>query len=65
MTKYKFKTGNVGKAVIGFYKRIEDGTVVGYHTIENIVVKAYNKIESKFVEKFLEKPSKDVNGEDS
>ena len=44
MSGYKLKTGKVGEAVVGAYKKIED-TVVG----------SYKKIEGAFVDAFLEK----------
>ena len=63
MTKHKLKTGKVGDAVIGTYKKIENGVVDGYQAIEDAVVGTYKKIEGKFVDKFLEEVPKDTNGE--
>ena len=60
MAKYKLKTGKVGDAVIGTYKKIENGVVDGYQAIEDAVVGTYKKIEGKFVDRFLEEtPRKD------
>lgn len=44
MSEYKLKTGKVGEAVVGAYRKIED-TVVG----------SYKKIEDAFIDAFLEK----------
>lgn len=44
MSEYKLKTGKVGDAVVGAYKKIEDAAVSGY-----------KEIEKKFVDAFLEK----------
>ena len=54
MTKYKLKTGKVENAVVGTYKKIENGVVEGYQAIEDAVVGTYKKVEDKFVERFLE-----------
>ena len=54
MTKYKLKTDRVEDAVIGTYKKIENGVVEGYQAIEDAVVGTYKKIEGKFVDRFLE-----------
>jgi hypothetical protein len=59
MTKYKLKTGKVENAVVGAYKKIEDGVVDVYQAIEEAVVGAYKKIEGKFVEQFLEETKDD------
>ena len=42
MSEYKLKTGKVGEAVVGAYKKIENAVVGGYKEIEN-----------KFSDKFL------------
>ena len=55
MSEYKLKTGKVGEAVVGTYKKIEDTVVGGYKKIEDGVVGGYKKIEGAFVETFLEK----------
>ncbi|MDO5546266.1 MAG: hypothetical protein Q4F81_10710 [Eubacteriales bacterium] len=44
MSEYQLKTGKIGDAIIGTYKKIE-GTVVG----------GYQKVENAFVNTFLEK----------
>ena len=44
MTEYRLKTGKIGKKVVKVYK-----------SIENFTVGAYKKIETKFVDAFLEK----------
>ena len=49
MAQYKLKVGKAGQAVIATYKGIENG-----------VVGTYKKIETAFVDKFLEKVE-DVN----
>jgi hypothetical protein len=65
MTKYKLKSGKMGKQLVeGFnavaegakdgYKNIEESVVSGYQTIENGVVRTYKSIEKKFVDRFLE-----------
>lgn len=65
MTKYKLKSGKMGKQFVeGFnamtdgvkdgYKNIEESVVSGYQTIENGVVRTYKCIERKFVDRFLE-----------
>ena len=61
MTKYKLKTGKVEDAVVGIYKKIENGVVDGYQAIEDAVVGTYKKIEGKFVDKFLEENPEDNN----
>ena len=61
MAKYKLKTGKVGDAVIGTYKKIENGVVDGCQAIEDAVVGTYKKIEGKFVDKFLEENPEDNN----
>ena len=47
MTKYKLKTGKVEDAVVGTYKKIENGVVDGYQAIEDAVVGTYKKIDGK------------------
>lgn len=56
-TGYTLKTGKVGEAVVGAYKKIENGVVGGYKKIETGVVGGYKKIENKFVDTFLEEVS--------
>ena len=63
MTKYKLKTGKVGDAVIGTYKKIENGVVDGYQAIEDAVVGTYKKIEGKFVDRFLEETPDETSSE--
>ena len=63
MTKYKLKTGKVGDAVIGTYKKIENGVVDGYQAIEDAVVGTYKKIERKFVDRFLEETPDETSSE--
>lgn len=63
MAKYKLKTGKVGDAVIGTYKKIENGVVDGYQAIEDAVVGTYKKIEGKFVDKFLEETPDETSSE--
>ena len=63
MTKYKLKTGKVGDAVIGTYKKIENGVVDGYQAIEDAVVGTYKKIEGKFVDRFLEEAPDETSSE--
>lgn len=48
--KYTLKPGKVGQAVIDTYQKIE-GTVVG----------SYEKIETAFVDRFLEKVGTDTD----
>ena len=55
MSEYKLKTGKVGEAVVGTYKKIEDTVVGGYKKLEDGIVGSYKKIEDAFVETFLEK----------
>ena len=63
MTKYKLKTGKVGDAVIGTYKKIENGVVDGYQAIEDAVVGTYKKIEGKFVDRFLDESPNETSSE--
>lgn len=63
MAKYKLKTGKVGDAVIGTYKKIENGVVDGYQAIEDAVVGTYKKIEGKFVDRFLEETPDETSSE--
>ena len=63
MAKYKLKTGKVGDAVIGTYKKIENGVVDGYQAIEDAVVGTYKKIEGKFVDRFLEEIPDETSSE--
>lgn len=63
MAKYKLKTGKVGDAVIGTYKKIENGVVDGYQAIEDAVVGTYKKIEGKFVDRFLEETPNETSSE--
>ena len=63
MAKYKLKTGKVGDAVIGTYKKIENGVVDGYQAIEDAVVGTYKKIEGKFVDRFLEETPDETSRE--
>ena len=63
MAKYKLKTDKVGDAVIGTYKKIENGVVDGYQAIEDAVVGTYKKIEGKFVDRFLEEPPDETSSE--
>ena len=65
MTKYKLKTGKVEDAVVGTYKKIENGVVDGYQAIEDAVVGTYKKIEGKFVEQFLEESPEDTSNENN
>lgn len=63
MAKYKLKTGKVEDAVVGTYKKIENGVVDGYQAIEDAVVGTYKKIEGKFVDKFLEETPDETSSE--
>lgn len=63
MAKYKLKTGKAGDAVIGTYKKIENGVVDGYQAIEDAVVGTYKKIEGKFVDRFLEETPNETSSE--
>ena len=63
MAKYKLKTGKEGDAVIGTYKKIENGVVDGYQAIEDAVVGTYKKIEGKFVDRFLEETPDETSSE--
>lgn len=63
MAKYKLKTGKVGDAVIGTYKKVENGVVDGYQAIEDAVVGTYKKIEGKFVDRFLEETPDETSSE--
>ena len=63
MAKYKLKTGKVGDAVIGTYKKIENGVVDGYQAIEDAVVGTYKKIEGKFVDRFLDESPNETSSE--
>ena len=63
MAKYKLKTDEVGDAVIGTYKKIENGVVDGYQAIEDAVVGTYKKIEGKFVDRFLDESPNETSSE--
>ena len=63
MAKYELKTGKVGDAVIGTYKKIENGVVDGYQAIEDAVVGTYKKIEGKFVDRFLDESPNETSSE--
>ena len=63
MAKYKLKTDEVGDAVIGTYKKIENGVVDGNQAIEDAVVGTYKKIEGKFVDRFLEETPDETSSE--
>ena len=54
MTKYKLKKSKVEDAIVGTYKKVENGVVAGYQSLEDAVVSTYKKIENKFSDKFLE-----------
>lgn len=49
----ELKTGKTEEAVVGTYKKIEDGVVGTYKKIEEGVVGAYKRLEGRFVDKFL------------